>query len=181
MFGLKVISFFFVCVLAGCENSILQTNNTNQSQQTKEQKLSLRMERTGCYGTCPVYNLNVESNGKVLFEGKFYTKTTGKIESDLSKEKINQLITEIDIAGFFGLKDSYTGQSGNCPTTATDSSTVTVSIKLNEKEKTIIHYLGCQEDIKIGEHWKIFPQELYNLENKIDEIVETKRWVGERK
>ncbi len=49
---------------------------------------------------------------------------------------------------------------------------------MKEKEKTIIHNLGC---IEIGGNWKVFPQQLYNLENKIDEIVETKRWIGERK
>ncbi len=68
-----------------------------------------------------------------------------------------------------------------------------LSIKLNGKEKTINHDWGCWEDsptendstgdIKIVKDWspKVFPQQLYNLENRIDEIVETKRWVGERR
>jgi len=78
--------------------------------------------------------------------------------------------------------------------------TVTLSIRLNEKSKTITHYLGCisneeivkkessgynSSNIPVSElrdfTKQIFPQELYNLENKIDEIVETKRWIEERK
>ncbi len=82
---------------------------------------------------------------------------------------------------------------------ATDMETVTILVKLNGKEKTIEHYWGCwkidesKEDNSSKEDYspniriektfspKVFPQQLYNLENKIDEIVETKRWIGERK
>jgi hypothetical protein len=175
----KVFSFIFVCILAVCGNSISQTKNVNQPQQTKEQKLSLRMERAGCYGTCPIYSLNVEFDGKIFFEGKGYTKTIGKVEGNLSKEQVDALIAEIDKTNFFSLKDSYTEDSGNCPSTATDSSTVTIFVKLNDREKAITHYLGCSEkyepiennssNIRVEKDWskKIFPQQLYNLENKL--------------
>lgn len=187
-------------MLAICGNSVSQIANTNQIQKEKQTELSLEMERTGCYGTCPVYNLKVAPDGKVLFEGRFHTRTIGKAESNLSKEKINQVINETAKADFFSLKDSYTSSSNNCPNYKTDMATVTLSIRLNEKSKTIIHYLGCisdEETLKkrlnnnnssnisvssIEDFTKeIFPQQLYNLENKIDEIVETRRWIGERK
>jgi len=92
MFVSKVFSFFFVCMLVVCGNSVPQTTNTNQIQMEEKTELSLEMQRTGCYGTCPAYNLKVAPDGKVSFEGKFYIKTTGKAESNLNKEKINQII-----------------------------------------------------------------------------------------
>ncbi len=156
-------------------------------------ELSLSMERTECFGSCPAYKLHINPDGKVLFEGISFTKTKGKIEGFVDENKISQLITEIEKADFFSLKDSYTGDSINCPLEVSDSASVKINIKLNGKEKTINHYLGCWEndrptqndstDIKIEKDWspKVFPQQLYNLENKIDEIVETKRWIGERK
>ncbi|MDQ3322404.1 MAG: DUF6438 domain-containing protein, partial [Acidobacteriota bacterium] len=151
-----------------------------------------------CFGECPIYDLTIQSNGKVIFEGKKYTKTIGKTESKLEKEKIKQLISEIEKANFFSLDNAYNYDSGNCPVLVSDSSSITLYIKLNGKEKTINHDWGCwvdspiendSDDInnsanrKVKKNWspKIFPQQLYNLENKIDEIVETKRWVGERK
>jgi hypothetical protein len=122
----------------------------------------------------------------------------------LEKEKIKQLITEIEKANFFSLDNAYNYDSNNCPLYVSDSSSVLLSIKLNGKEKTINHDWGRWEndrptqndstDIKIEKDWspndiklekdwspKVFPQQLYNLENKIDETVETKRWIGERK
>jgi Domain of unknown function (DUF6438) len=193
MFLTKIFSIILICILASCGNSISQREITNQSQSAKADKLFLKMERTPCYGTCPAYVLTIEPDGKILFEGKQYTEVKGKSENLLSQEKKSQLITEIEKADFFSFKDLYTEDSNNCPATATDNPTVTISVKLNDKEKTIKHYLGCSEkyeptgnnssNIRIGKAWseQIFPQNLYLLENKIDEIVETKRWIGERK
>lgn len=97
------------------------------------------------------------------------TKSNGKIKDTLSVGKVNQLISEIDNANFFSLS-SDVGASGNC---ATDHSKVTLSIKLRGNEKTINHDLGCAGTADL--------KKLENLEIKIDEIVETKRWIGERK
>ncbi len=202
MFISKVFSLFFVCLLAACGNSVLQNENTNQNQQKEntnqnQQKetteLSLSMKRSFCaWGGCPIYDLTIQPDGKVIFEDKKYTKTIGKTESKLEKEKIKQLITEIEKANFFSLHNTYNYDSNNCPVFMSDSPSTTLYIKLNGKEKTINHNWGCWVDIptendsastKPKKNWspRIFPQELYLLENKIDEIVETKRWIGERK
>lgn len=194
MFILKVFSFLFVCILAACGNSVSQTENTNQNEPKDKTELSLKMERSGCYGRCPIYDLTIEPDGKVIFEGKGYTKTTAKAEDEISKEQLKQLIAEIEKANFFLFENAYNSDSQNCPTTVTDSPSVKLYVKLNGKEKTIDHYLGCWDnkpeemqnnssnEVEISNEdltKRIFPQKLYNLENKIDEIVETKRWVGE--
>lgn len=181
MFISKVFSLFFVCMLAACENSISQPENANKIQQKEKTELSLRMERSGCWKFCPVYKLSIQPDGKVLFEGIQDTETKGKAESVLSRDKMIQLIDEIEKADFFALKNSYTNVSDNCPGYGIDAPTVILFINLNGKEKMITHNLGCKEEYKIDEPMKIFPQQLFNLENKIDEIIETKRWIGERK
>jgi len=171
MFIGKVFSFFFVCLLAACGSSVLQTANSTSREKPD---LSLKMERTQCLGNCPVYKLEVLQSGQVSFESFSFsekdfsmTKSNGKIKDTLSAEKINQLISEIENANFFSLSADV-GESGNC---ATDHSTVILSIKLRNKEKKINHNLGCggTADLK----------KLEDLENKIDVIVETKRWIGE--
>ena len=163
------------------------------------------MKRFGCNGNCPNYDLTVQPDGKVVFVkvivvGVIWSKSIGKWEDKLNEEQLKQLVAEIERADFFSLQNAYTNESGNCPNSATDNATVTLFIKLNEKEKTITHYLGCRNDkesiekqsnaknsskIRTGNFEalakQIFPQQLFNLENKIDEIVETKRWIGERK
>ncbi len=96
-------------------NQNQQKENTNQNQQKENTELSLSMKRSFCFGECPIYDLTIQSNGKVIFEGKKYTKTIGKTESKLEKEKIKQLITEIEKANFFSLDNAYNYDSNNCP------------------------------------------------------------------
>jgi hypothetical protein len=189
MFISKVFSLFFVCLLAVCGNSISQTENVNQPKEKTE--LSLKMERSGCYGQCPTYDLTIQPDGNVLFEGKFYTDVKGKTEGKITLEQLKQLIAEIERANFFSLDNAYNYDSKNCPSMATDLPTVILSIKLNGKEKTINHYHGCFENDKPKDASSVnkpqdfseivYPQDLYKLENKIDEIVNTKRWIEEQK
>jgi hypothetical protein len=130
-------------------------------------------------GNCPVYNLSVESNGKAIFEGIKFTKTIGKTESQLSDEKVKELIAEIKKAKFFSFKDDYSSQSKNCTGFATDGPGAVLSIKFNEMEKSINHSTNCFVIGWFSNEDTLKP--LTVLENKIDEIVETKRWIGERK
>ena len=57
-----------------------------------------------------------------------------------------------------------------CPT---DHPSAFTSIRINGKSKTINHYLGCLEP-------KV-PKGLTELENKIDEIVNTAQWLPDKK
>lgn len=187
MFISKSFLILFICMLAACGNSISQTENSNQSPQKEKTQLFLKMEKSGCYGRCPSYDLTVELGEKVMFEGKAYTETTGKAEDKLSAEQLKNLTSEIEKADFFSLENAYDYDSGNCPELATDMPSVKLTIRLNGKEKTINHYHGCFEKdnsptIKSNNVAdKIFPQQLYILENRINEIIGTKRWIGERK
>jgi hypothetical protein len=173
---LKILSLFFVCILVSCGNLVSQSEKVKQTEKSKPTNFVLRMERTACLGNCPVYKLEVLQNGQFLFEQLIFSekdagfsKSKDKIEKTLNQEKINQLIAEIESVNFFSLSDDV-GESGNC---ATDHSSVILSIRLNGNEKKINHDLGCSGTADL--------KKLEDLENKIDEIVETKRWIGERK
>ena len=170
MFVLKFFSFLFICFFAAFTDSCRLFTKS-----PKQPELTLKMFRTDCVKDCPVYSLVIQSDGDVVFEGVRNTKTRGTIEDKLSEEKIKELLNEIGKADFFSLTDSYTEESNNCSIYKTDYPITLILINLNGRKKYIKNDLGCWN--KEG----VFPQKLYNLENKIDEIVETKRWIGERK
>lgn len=177
-------------MLAACKSPVSQSGNMVQTEQTNEVENStqapqavnvssfITMSRSACFGSCPVYTLTIQPNGKAVFEGIQHTEVKGKVESNLNEKKINMLIAEIEKADFFSFKDSYEPDSGNCPESGSDTANVVISIKLTGREKTVLHNQGC---VEISTNYKVFPQQLYKLENKIDEIVETKRWIGEGK
>ena len=173
-------------MLTVCGNPVSQIENSNQSVPKKDLQLSLKMGRSACNGRCPVYDLTVQPAGEIVFEGKKWTQTIGKANDKLNEEQLKNLVSEIEKADFFSLENVYDWDSGNCTELASDMPNVDITINLNGKEKTINHYHGCFEKDNspagktrnIAE--RIFPQQLYKLENRIDEIIGTKRWIGER-
>ena len=182
MFILKVFPFFLVCLLIACGSSASQTG------------LSLKMKRFGCYGSCPNYDLTVQPDGKVTIEkviidGGFWKKSVNKTADKLNDEQLKQLVSEIEKVNFFSFDDAYNDDSTDCQNSVKQKAGVILHIQLSGKKKTINHYFGCRfseklkgnnpANIKIEKDClpEIFPQELYDLENKIDEIVEIKSWL----
>ncbi len=168
--------FILILLISSCRESSLSVSDPVTDE------LYVRMERGGCYGLCPIYSVEIESDGKVTFDGKFYTKTTGKAEARISPRQIEQIVKAIKGADFFSIDDAYGWDSGNCPSLATDMPNVILHIRLGDREKTVRHYLGCFQEsdsgsdrpTKFGD--EVFPQKLYLLENKIDELADTKKW-----
>jgi hypothetical protein len=140
-----------------------QTPNPFPNDESIPEDLIIRLKRTPCYGTCPAYMLTIKADGKVSFFGQDFTEVKGQAEGEISKEKVKELIAEFKKANFFELDDNYT--SKNC---ATDNPTVRTTLFINSKVKKIEHDLGCEA-----------PKELTDLENNIDEIVGTKKWIGD--
>ena len=121
----------------------------------------ITLERTACYGFCPIYTLTIHGNGTVQYEGEDYVETVGKAETVISREKVEKLISEFENINYDSLEDSYTEK------TITDAPSVITSITRNGKTKTIEHYHG---DFNT-------PEKLTALEDKIDEIVNSDQWV----
>ncbi len=173
---MRKLKFFVILLIFTSCNAVSSPTDIPADSKIPED-LIITLERTGCYAgknVCPTYKLTVKSDGAVVFEGKDVTEIKGKVEDKISAEKVKQLVAEFQKADYFNLENSYDYK--NCPSTATDRPNANTSIQINGKRKTIHHYLGCK-----GKDSEIFPAQLFELENKIDEIVETKRWIGERK
>lgn len=152
-------------------------------------ELTIRMERKGCYGRCPIYILDIQPDGNVKFEGKGYTKSIGTVESKIAPDQLQELISEIRGADFFAFNDLYETGADGCPTTATDMPTVILSVRLDRQEKTVSHYHGCLEisepqptvpgKVARAEKLHPYPRTLTSLEDRIDEIVSTRQWIGD--
>ncbi len=170
-------SLAFLALSAGCRK------NSDEAQiitarivfpQNIPQDLMITLERTVCFGECPDYKLTITADGAAVFEGRHAVKQDGAtIKSVISQEKLKQLIAEFDRVKFFSFEDDYTGDSRVCDEVVTDCPSAITSIRIIGKSKTVKHYHGC-----LGPK---VPKELAELENKIDEIVNTAQWLPDEK
>ncbi len=141
-----------------------QATNLNSLSQTDLKTLRVRMERTGCYGTCPVYTVTIHGDGRVEYEGKRHVKETGTRQARVELETIKALAKEFAKANFLMLSEDYSGE--NCTRYCTDLPTAVTELNLHRRVK---HYYG----------WGGTPKPLFELESAIDKLANTERWTGD--
>jgi acetamidase/formamidase len=129
----------------------------------------ITLERTACFGTCPIYQVTIASDGAVTFEGRQYTKTKGIAKAQISSDDFRQLVAEFEKIDYFSLPDNYAPGTAVCPQMITDLPSAITSIQLNGKAKGISHYLGCGNSGALPK--------LSALERKIDEVAGTEKWI----
>ena len=124
--------------------------------------LNVSLKREGCFGSCPIYYIEVLANGNVSYNGERFVCQEGKKTSTISLDKVRQLVDKINSMNYFGLDGSYTDLDQG----AGDLPWQTTSVTINGQTKTLRHYVGDTSS----------PQSLTDLENLIDEASNSRRW-----
>jgi hypothetical protein len=117
----------------------------------------ITIERTACYGACPVYSLEITGDGTVTYQGRQFVRVIGKATATIPPEAVQQLVAEFERIHYFDLQNIYTAHITDLPTTTT-------SIRIGERFKKVVDRYGG-------------PDELEKLEDRIDEVAGSDRWV----
>lgn len=147
----------------GFEQSFMRPENQMESASSDT---LIHMQRTACFGFCPVYELKITKNGNVTFIGKQHVKHTGQSESQLSEENLDQMFQKIKESHFWEIP-----ANPECESRMTDMPSVYLTIKMAGKRHHVNHYHGCR-----GFEYE---KELTKLENAIDSLAGVEKWVGE--
>ena len=124
-------------------------------------EMIIRLERTVCFGSCPIYRVTIYDNGTVVYEGRAYVGARGIRKANIGTDVVQQLAAELNNSGYFLLQDSYNEQMWS------DAPSIITYVKIGDKEKHIEHYAGA----------KNVPEELYRLEKLIDDTANSSRWI----
>ncbi len=128
-----------------------------QATKSEHSDVVITLERTACHGKCPVYKLVIYGDGNVVYNGEAFVKVKGEHTSRIPEAQLQELLAVFDQTQYFSLQDEYTAS-------ITDLPTVKTSITIDGKTKYVVNYYGA-------------PEELKQLEMKIDEISNSKQWV----
>jgi hypothetical protein len=128
----------------------------------------ITLERTACFAGCPVYRLEVSSDGTVSYEGTALVRQLGKASSRIPPERVDALLSELERAGYFSFASRYTAAEPVCGRYATDSPSAITSITFEGRTKRVEHDYGCGAA----------PEALGVLEQRIDEVVGSAQWTG---
>ena len=156
-------------VLTGCR-SAGSTTPADEPSAVRMADVAITIERTPCFGTCPVYTLSLTGEGVVTFNGVRFTRVTGQAMDTVPVDSVAALLGEIRKNGYFSMKDSYTpSQPDACGLHHTDAPSVTTSVKTDTESKQIVNYHGCSGA----------PASLRAVEDAIDRVAGTKQWLNQ--
>jgi hypothetical protein len=126
----------------------------------------IRLERTACFGTCPVYSVSIDASGNVEYDGKKFVRVEGRQTARIPVSRAARLLATAERIGFFELRDRYRTirNPDGTETMVTDLPTAFVTVTRGGQSKQVEDYIGA-------------PQGLKELEHEIDDLARTTRWV----
>src|SRR3982751_4511189 len=88
-----------------------------QNSSSADQITEVTLERTACFGSCPIYKVTLRSDGTVIYEGKRFVEMIGTYKGrSYGFEHLAKFILSQD---YFNLKDNYTRPVTDLPSTIT--------------------------------------------------------------
>src|SRR4051812_43917277 len=96
----------------------------------------ITLERTGCFGPCPIYRVTLQGDGTVIFEGKRFVKSTGTFTAHVAPEQVRRLVEDFKKVDYFSLRDKYVTRADGCQEWWTDNPSAITSLKVEGKQKS---------------------------------------------
>jgi hypothetical protein len=122
----------------------------------------ITMQRNGtANGLFPIYSLTIYGNGSVIYKGIKNVETSGIQTYQIPKDRARELVNGFINIYYFALKDKYSDSSN-----ASNLPVVTTSINMDGKTKTVL-----------DNHSSYAPAPLRALEDKIDQLTNSKQWI----
>jgi Domain of unknown function (DUF6438) len=136
--------------MAGCAT-------TGVAQTSQAEPIEITIERTPCFGMCPEYKVTIKGDGTVTYTGRQHVRVTGDRTWTIDPAAVRALAREMEAAGYFELQDEYTSRMTDHPTTRT-------SLTIGARSKKVSDYISG-------------PQKLKDLEQRIDDVAGTRKYV----
>lgn len=126
----------------------------------------IRLERTSCFGECPVYTVTIDATGRVTYEGMKFVRVIGRQTNRIPVSRVAALLATAERIGFFELKEYYSSitNADGTETIVTDLPTTIVRVTRNGQTRRVVDYVGA-------------PDALTRFEKEIDTAAGTERWI----
>ena len=165
---IRIIAAGILLSVVSCARNGAESKPADRSSQLAPSAPVITLERTACFGSCPVYTISVTSSGAVQYEGRAHVRKLGTATGQVPRERVDGLLSELERGGYFTFAERYTSPETACGRYATDSPSVITSATVRGHTKQITHDYGCGGA----------PGSLVVLEQRIDEALNSGQWTG---
>lgn len=130
--------------------------------QESDVKPVITLQRTPCFGTCPVYTISIFADGTVVYNGENHVTVTGEQTSQIDPATVELMVKAFEDAGYFDWKEAYDMMN------VTDLPGVITSVTRDGETHQINRYTGDYTA----------PLALPFLEQWIDIMTTSNLWTG---
>lgn len=123
----------------------------------KGDSLFASIKRGYCFGTCPVYELNIYNSGFVTYKGVRNVDMLGEYTTQLSNTEMAKFVSLASEIGYMEMKDEYDNPG------VTDLPECNTSIVMGGKRKAVKRRYG-------------YPKSILTFEKLFDELLKTQKW-----
>jgi len=102
---------------------------------------AVQIERTACFGTCPIFVMNINNKGDVDYNGVKFVKNEGQFAKKLPNATFKTIVEQVQNSKVWELKESYDNQG------ISDLPSLVFSCTLGGKQKKILCRYGCPAEI----------------------------------
>jgi len=129
---------------------------TDKRDDRKHVITEVGLERTACFGNCPVYTLVIQCDGNFRYHGEKWVRR-GDFTGKIAKGRWEKLVAAALDAGYMDLENDYDAR-------VTDMPNVYTTVVMDGKKKTIRDYANAA------------PEKLQEFERLLFESLEDARW-----
>lgn len=140
----------------------LQSEEQPQDQKTSRAKpsypdsLFFRIDRTPCFGQCPVYRMDIYQSGWAVLEGRNFFDYKGTFKSRFSAAEMDEILSLAEQHGYFKFDHVYDAPVTDLPSTTT-------ILQTEEKEQWVYNRMNS-------------PEQLRAFERAIEALVKARQW-----
>src|SRR5580698_6782796 len=115
---------------AACVLSLFLSFSPITFAQNPADQTLITLERTSCYGECPVYKLTLRGDGSIMYKGYKFVRVRGKQKTKIKPSEVESLLQEFRKLDYFALDDEYSTikNSDGTVSVVTDLPTTIVSL-----------------------------------------------------
>lgn len=136
-------------------NDFYEYNPTSDNLKVEE----INFSTSGCFGTCPIFQLNIKADRTAKYDAQRFNSDTGKFKTIIDTASYSNLLQAINYIELTSLKDNY-------EVNWTDDQTATLEIKFNNGQTK-----------KISDYGMIGTFGLEGLYNQLFDLRKTQKWV----
>jgi hypothetical protein len=119
--------------------------------------LYFMMQRTPCFGQCPVYTIRIYQSGNAYLEGKRFFDYEGWFKTKFSESEMIQIKTWAKEAGYWDMGHVYDAPVTDLPSTTT-------ALKTDSQYQWVYNRMNS-------------PDELRTFERNIETLIKDQDWV----